>query len=208
MALPARVKSIDALQSMSAALECFSDGLHEALDELDMEVRRAVQFLNVDCREYWKMETRRSWDRVTEAKLQLERAMMTRRIAEQRASCMEEKKALAKAKQRLEFAQARVQAIRHWTVVVDRAVNEYMGMRTQVVNWMESDCPRAVAAIGRMVSALEAYVRLQTPADDLAPIIAEAMKSPLEDIEQNGDKPSTGISPTAPNPEPKPRTLP
>ena len=46
MGQPARVKSIDALQAMSAALVCFHDDACSALDDLDMELRRVLQWIS------------------------------------------------------------------------------------------------------------------------------------------------------------------
>jgi hypothetical protein len=180
MGQPARVKSIDALQSMSAALECFSDGARSALDDLEVEIQRALQWIGVDCRQYWKQEVHRSWDRVIEAKQQLERAQMTRRIQEERASCIEEKKALEQAKRRLELARSKVEAVGHWSITIERSVNEYLALRTHVVNWLESDFPKAVAALERMLTALETYVRLETPADELATIVEQGGASAAE----------------------------
>jgi hypothetical protein len=180
MAGKARVKSIDALQSMSAAVQCFHDDATSALDDLDMEIRRAVQWIGEDCRQYWKMEIHKSWDRVTEAKRELEHAQMFRQIDDHRPSCIEEKKALATAKRRLELAQSKVDAITHWVVAIERAVNEYRGIRSHLINWLDADFPRAVAILGRLTSALEAYVRLQSPVDDSAPIAETAKTTPAD----------------------------
>jgi hypothetical protein len=180
MGRSAQVKSIDALQSMSAALECFHDDAQTALDELELQIYRALQWINDECRQYWKQEVHRSWDRVTEAKIQLDRAMMFRRNEGQHFACMEEKKALEKAKRRLELAQSKVEAIKHWSPAIEHAVFEYRSVRTHLVNWLDTDFPRAIALLGQMTSALEAYVRLATPSDDLAPIIKAAMASPAD----------------------------
>ena len=175
MGRPASVKSIDALQAMSTGLQCFRDEASSALDDLEIEIRRALQWIGQDCRQYWHHEVRQSRDKVTEAKLQLQHAMMFRRIDdEQRASCIEEKKALEQAKRRLQIAESKIEAISHWTVAIDRAVNEYRGSRSQFVNWLEADFPRAVAVLGRMIAALETYVRLGTPVDEHSPTARSA----------------------------------
>lgn len=177
----ARVKSIDALQAMSAALECFHADASSGLDDLDMEIRRALQWINQDCRQYWQHEVRLARDNMTEARLQLQNAMMFRRIdEEQKASCVEEKKALERAKRRLENAEKKVEAIPHWIVAIERAVNEYRGCRSQFVTWLEADFPRAVAALGRMIANLETYVHLQTPTNDPSPIDWTIKKSTLD----------------------------
>jgi hypothetical protein len=186
MAKTARVKSLDALQAMAAALECFRDDARSALDDLEMEIRRAVQWIGEDCREYWKQEVRRGWNRITEAKLQLEHAETFRRMEGQHSPCVEEQKALARAKQRLELAEGKVKAIAYWAAAVERAVNEYRAIRAHVNNWLDADFPKAVALLGRMSEALEAYVRLQAPADEHNLIMRAMMARNSSEVEGSG----------------------
>jgi hypothetical protein len=163
---PARVKSIDALQTMSAAMECFRADATTAVDDLDMEIRRALQWIGQDCRQYWNHELRLARDGVTEARLQLQHAMTYRRMSGEHSSCIEEKKALQKAQRRLQVAEGKVEAIPHWVVTIERVVNEYRASRSQFANWLDSDFPRAVAVLSRMISALETYVRLGAAAGE------------------------------------------
>jgi hypothetical protein len=178
MVQSANVKSIDALQAMVAALECFQSDAAAAIDELDMEIRRAVLYISEDCRQYWKQEFRRATEKVVEAKLALEHAEMFRRGDGQRSSCHEERKALECAKRRLALAEFKLQAIKHWTIVVERAVNDYRPVRSQFGGWLESDLPKAVAVLSRMIAALETYVRMGTP--NAQQPIAHAIQSSTE----------------------------
>jgi hypothetical protein len=164
MANPAQVKSIQSLQAMTAALECFHSDASSALDELDMQIRRATQWIGEDCREYWKQEVRRSTERVVEAKLALQHAQMFRGMGDdRRSSCIEEQKILEREKRRLELAQSRVEAIRHWVLTIDRALNEFRAARAQFATWLEADFPKAVMVMGRMIESLENYVRMGIP---------------------------------------------
>jgi hypothetical protein len=205
MGKTARVKSLDALQSMTAALECFRDDSRSALDDLEMEIRRAAQWISEDSRQYWKQEVRRAWDRVTEAKLQLEHAETFRRAEGQHSPCVEEQKALARAKQRLETAETKMQSIAYWAAAVERAVNEYRAIRTHVSNWLDADFPRAVAVLGRMIAALETYVRLQAPADEHN-LIARAMMAASKDsevgVQDSGEENTQSTNSESPTPNP------
>jgi len=198
MGRPASVKSIDTLQAMSAAVECFHDEASNALDDLEMEIRRALQWIGQDCRQYWKQEVRQARDGVTEAQLQLQHTMMFRRIAEEHSSCVEEKKALARAKRRLEIAERKLEAIPHWNVAIERAVNEYRASRSQFVGWLEGDYPRAVAVLGRMISALETYVRMGVPVDEHSPIDWASVSS--SDKTDTADTPENSNDETSKNP--------
>ncbi|MCC6125240.1 MAG: hypothetical protein IT426_09780 [Pirellulales bacterium] len=179
MSTPAQVKSIDSLQAVSAALECFHADAAAALDELDMEIRRATQWIGEDCRQYWKQEVRRSTERVHEAKIALEHAQMFRGGDGRPAACVEEKKALEREKRRLQLAESKVEAVRHWALTIERAMNEYRAVRGAFGNWLEADFPKAVAVMSRMIAALESYVQLGI-ADPRAPIVAAALVSAAE----------------------------
>ena len=133
MAQAAKVTSIDAVGRMSAALQAFRAEAGSGLDDLQMEIQRGLQWIHHDCREYWSVEVRRASERVTEARLNLQQAMTYRRVADHQPTCIDEKRALAAAKRRLQIAQDKVQAVRHWARVIDRAVDEYRGVRTPFI---------------------------------------------------------------------------
>ena len=161
-------------------MACFHDDAASALDDLEMELRRVLQWINQDCPAYWKQEQRLARDGVTEARLQLENAKMFRRIADEHKSFVEEKKVLERAKRRLQSAEEKVAALPHWAVMIERAVNEFRGGRSQLANWLDSDSPRAIAALSRMMTNLEAYIRLAAPTDDQSAIAAERAVSAVK----------------------------
>ena len=123
-----------------------------------MEIRRALEWIHHDRHDYWDHEVRRSWDRITEARVQLQQARTTRRIGDHDPACVDEKKALARAQQRLEIAQKKVVAVRHCTQAIDHAVDEYRGARTPLASWLDSEALKAVASLRRMMDSLDAYL--------------------------------------------------
>ena len=52
----ARVTSIDVLQTLAAALQKFRGEAAGALDDLDIEIRRALEWIHHDRKEYWAQE--------------------------------------------------------------------------------------------------------------------------------------------------------
>jgi hypothetical protein len=172
MGRAARVISIDVVEAMSAAVESFRREAASALEDLDMEIRRALEWIHHDRREYWAGEVRRGWERVSEARVQLQQAQTFRRIGDRNPSCIDEKKALEQTKRRLEVAQEKVEAVRHWTNAIDRAVNEYRTGRGQLTSWLDADFPRAEAVLKRVAATLETYVALETPGDLHAAMVA------------------------------------
>ena len=157
----ARLTRIDAVQEMAAAVDAFRTEAMAASEALDMEIRRALEWIHHDRHDHWKHEVQRGWQRITEARLQLQQAMTARRIDDHTPDCIDEKKALARAKRRLEIAQEKVEVVRHCTRTIDHAVDEYRGARTALSGWLESEAPKALAALGRMMDNLEDYLALQ-----------------------------------------------
>ena len=169
----ARLTRIDAVQEMAAAVDAFRNEAIGGLGNLDMEIRRALEWIHHDRHEHWNHQVRRGWERITEARVQLQQAMTARRIGDHDPACIDEKKALARAKQRLEIAQEKVEAVRHCARAIDHAVDEYRGARTPLSGWLESEAPKALAALRRMMDNLEDYLALQAPAAGRAAGAAE-----------------------------------
>ena len=151
------------MEEMAAAVDAFRNEAIAAVESLDMEIRRALEWIHHDRHDHWNHQVRRGWERITEARVQLQQAMTARRIGDHDPACIDEKKALARAKRRLEIAQEKVEAVRHCARAIDRAVDEYRGARTPLSSWLESEAPKALAALRRMMDNLEDYLALQAP---------------------------------------------
>ncbi len=177
MARAAKVTSIDAVVRMATALQAFRSEAGGALDDLQQEIQRALEWIHHDCKEYWADEVRRGWQEVTEARLALQHATTYRRVADHQPTCVDEKRALAAAKRRLQLAQEKVEAVRHWSRVIERAVDEYRAARSPLATFLEADLPRAVAVLDRMNEALQSYVALGVAADP-APAAPPAPATP------------------------------
>ncbi len=175
MARSAKVTSIDVIEHFAAALNCFGEDAKTALDGIDMEVRRALNWIQREQKDYWTQRIRRGWDEVNIARKELERKMMFY-PGDDRPSCHDERLALERAKQRLRLAQEKLEAVKRWSTRADREANEYIGAIQQLKRWMEADLPQGLADLGRMARALEDYVALESSAettfpDDLAALI-------------------------------------
>jgi len=159
----ARLTRIDAVRDMYAAVDAFRIEASAALEGLDMELHRALDWIHHDRYDHWNQEVRRGWEKITEARIQLQQATTARRIGEHAPACIDEKRALARAKQRLETAQEKVEAVRHCMRAIDHAVDEFRGARTPLASWLESEIPKALAALRRMMDNLEDYLALHAP---------------------------------------------
>ena len=162
MSRSAKLTSIDAVEQMSAALAVFGEEVAIALDQLDIESKRAVEWIRHDRKAYWASQVRRNRDGVSESRAELERALTYRGVADQRPSCREERADLEKARRRLRVSEEKIDAVLHWTHAIDHEVLELAGGMSQLAQWLQADLPRAQGVLKRLAATLEAYVATPT----------------------------------------------
>lgn len=204
MSRSAKVTSIEVLDRFTATLRCFQDDASTSLEDLEVEIHRAVDWINHTQKDHWRNEIHRGRDRVADAKAEYERARSARTFAGQEPTLLAEKKAIERAKRRLRLAEEKAELVRVWARKIDRAVIEYEGSAAQLGNWLLTDCPRALATLVRMSQALQSYVALQSTVE--TPTVAgpeqaaetsaarsgdtdHAAKAPDETAEQTADDP-------------------
>jgi hypothetical protein len=163
MGSSARLTAIDILQTIAAALKKFDAESSSAMDDLDIELHRALEWIHHDRKEYWARELRSSQDRVAEARVQLLQAQTARRVGDFRPSCVDEQKALERAKRRMATAEQKIVAVRRCATAIERAVNDCQRARNQFQAWLESDVDKAITALNRMSDSLDHYVALTAP---------------------------------------------
>ena len=165
MSQQADVKSIDTLAFVRAALAAFAHESNQALSEAEMQGQRAVDWITVDQAAFWKAEIRRMNDLVNKAIKDLEHCRTFKKTGDNQPSCVEEKKALEKARQKLARAEAKAEAVRRWTPVVMQQFRETCVRLVRFREVTDVDCPRAMAQLEKMVRALDAYREVAKPAD-------------------------------------------
>ena len=163
MTRTAQVRSLDALPRLAAALQAFATEVSISLDDLGMQIQRAVQWVQYDQKEYWTQQYRRAQEDVTEARINLERRKMFR-VGDQEPSCHEEKKALEAAKRRVELARQKIEAVKRWTRLLEHESMDCRSGVAPLAGWAQADVPRATSLLKHLGVALEAYVDAQGPA--------------------------------------------
>ncbi len=78
-------------------------------------------------------------------------------------------RSLERAKRRLDVAQDKVEAVRHWIHAIDHAVTEYHGSLAPLSGWLDAEVPKALSALRGMAAVLEAYVGVPQPAPAAVP---------------------------------------
>jgi hypothetical protein len=156
------VQSIPALSDFRAALATFGETVNRVLDECDLEVRRTVQWVTHDQPAFWRNAVRRAMDDVAFARNELNRAEQAI-FDGQRPTCYQQKKALEAAKQRLRRAEEKLEVVRRHAGTIRKETGEYSVRMAQLRDVMCTRIPVAMALMGRMIEALEAYTALEAP---------------------------------------------
>ena len=168
MSTQADVKSLDTLAFVKAALAAYAHETGGGLDEVELEGRKAVDYITVDRAAYWKAELRRCSDLVNDAIKDLERCRTFKKVGDNQPACAEEKKALEKARAKLANAERKAEAVRRWTPVVLQQFRETCVRLVHFRDVVDVDCPKAIARLERMLRSLEAYGQMSSPRPEAA----------------------------------------
>jgi hypothetical protein len=177
MAQSANVTSIETLRTLKAALVQFAEEVHNALISLELEARRPVEWVEQDRTQYWPRETRKASDVVSEARLSLQRCELTISGDDTRA-CYDERKALQKAKKRLEQCEDKTREVRRWIPKIRKEVEEFAVQVAKLKQFLDSDFVQAPAALERMAEALDRYVQQRGSSSSEPPSTSSSSSPP------------------------------
>ena len=150
---PAHVTSLDLLRAFRAALTAFKADGQDALTANALDIRRAFDWLT-ERRQFWMRVIRECQDEVTEAKAALTRKQVLH-PGDRQPDCTQEIKALRRAQARLEHAEQQLERCRRWEPVLRRATDEYEGPARELAGLLESDLPKSLNLMDRLVFAVE-----------------------------------------------------
>ena len=154
--MSANVQSVDAIKDVRVALIRFQERATTAMSDLRQKVDRTVAWLELDRPNYWQDQERRAYDLVASTRVAYETCKL-RTVAGRRSDCIEEKKALERAKMRMEYVREKQQAVRKWMVQAGKEANEYRSRTSNFMRTLENDVPLMIAQLGRMIDAIERY---------------------------------------------------
>ncbi len=193
----ADVRSIDAIRDWQAALADYGDTLAEALAGVELEIRRAHDWI-ADQISRWQRAVRDCEEDVTRAKAELSQRKFPNWDGRM-PDCTVQEKNLRLAKVRLEHAEDQVVKCRQWMSRLPKLVDEtYTGAGRRLANLLEAELPKGLAELARRIAALEVYAGLRT---DYAAGSAGRPNPPAPFPEKEG---GVGESPTVDSPSPQP----
>ncbi len=183
--MSAAVRSIAAVIEWHAALTNYGDGLSEAMAGVDMEIRRAFDWLGEQLTR-WQRAVRDCEEGVVRAKSELSQ----RRIPTWDGcdpDCTVQEKALRLAKAKLEHAEEKVETVHRWIGRLPKLVDEtYTGPSRRLKSMLELDLPNAITELSRRIGALESYAGLRP---DYAPAPSQSLAASPEAREAPPAKP-------------------
>lgn len=156
MSKQAHVTQIDAIKHFRAVLIQYQAALRDGCELLTHESNRGVDWVETDRAGYWPAEVRRLEEQLVAAKNALEQCNL-RAVGDDRPSCIDEKKRVVRVKARLERARKKVNQTRQWKSRIHRDGDEFQTRIVQVIDHADTELPRAIAALERMVIALDKY---------------------------------------------------
>ncbi len=156
--MSAQLHSLERLLDFQAALATFTHHAKEAMSGMEVDIRRTLQWLEQQLA-LWHAEVRRAEEEVFKAKQELARRRMMR-IGDRHADTTEQEIALAKAQQRLGYAEEKEAACRRWLRALPEAIDEYQGFAVNYQSILETDMPRMHAFLDRKMDLLEAYMQV------------------------------------------------
>ena len=153
----AHVESIDAVREFLAALHTFAHEVRDAMGSFDLEVQASLEALVQGEPAFWQHELRKSDEAVSRAKIELERCRASKLPGGEARSCVEERKQLERVRLKRQYIEDKLDAVRKWGHQVRPQVDEYSARATQLSTVMDTEFPKAVLMLNRVLDALENY---------------------------------------------------
>src|SRR5262245_57957829 len=122
----ARIDSADVLKQFRKRYSDFDTSCRNALMGCSSEVNAMSEWLRGEQRIYWKHQRRRCEEDVNRAKSELSAAQWASSSRGTKSSCLEEIRALQRAKRRLEEAEFKQAATDRWAVMLDQKVRKLL----------------------------------------------------------------------------------
>jgi hypothetical protein len=143
----------------------FVDDAADALMSWRMELSRALDWIENDRPAHWQQRIRDAWTEVSEARAALELSR-NRSVSGQRAASRDEIIALENARQQVRHAEEMTVVVRQWSQKLRHDINQHDGQITRLENYLNVDLARSLAALDRIISALESYVSKAAPREE------------------------------------------
>jgi len=203
----AHLASLTALKEFRVALCKFAAVVQGALGQADAELQHTLRWLRQDQAAYWKSQVRQREEQLKQTQLLLHNKKYLQADPDSGRSFIDEQRAVAAAQRRLEEARERLLNTQHWLPKLEKDGFAFRGQTQGLLLAVEVEVPNACAALDRMIDALQAYLALAPPDQELAPAAPTAFSAPPLYAPAPLEKPAPPVKTTVPvgPPTPSPR---
>jgi hypothetical protein len=163
MSRAANVLSTQTLKDFKVTLINFGEEARNALSGVEMELRRTRDWLERDQLGYWMAQVKRRNEELMQARADLHK----RKISQQGSDAVsdtEQKEALREAQRKLRIAEEKVELIKKKLIpFLHHEIAEYHSHAQPLGDHLSGGFERSVAAMEKMIIALESYLALRAP---------------------------------------------
>jgi hypothetical protein len=162
MSEAARVTNIDALKELYEGLVAFREDAKNGIVSMEMECRRASDWLNNHQRLYWAEEFKRRKEKLSMAQAELHKKKLQSKPGSS-INDADQKEAVRLAMTRLREAEMKIEIVKRWASPLQHSIDEYHGKSRPLGDMLEGELQRALAMLERMIVSLEEYLKLSPP---------------------------------------------
>jgi len=153
MATQAKITSVEAIALFRAALIVFTSQARPALEEVSSDVMRARLWLENDQWRHWENELRQRNKKLEQAQSEL----MTARMSDFQETTSLQQMTVRRARQTVEEAEGKLKSLKRWDRELDNRAAPMLKEVEQLHSILTSEMPKAIAYLGQVVRALDAY---------------------------------------------------
>ena len=166
MSNQAQITSIEALAEFRADLIVFLGQMGPVVDEAGGELVRMRFWLQEEQRDFWQNQLRRRQHKLEEAQAELFNA----RLSTFQDSSILQHMAVQKARRAVQEAEQKLLAIKKWERELDNLAEPHLKQIDQLRGFLATDMSKAVAFLGQVMQALEAYTSVPVSGVPNAPV--------------------------------------
>ena len=164
MAEHAHVTSIEAIESFRASLIVYLSKARPTLDEVNADVQRTRNWLEVERRGFWEMQLKRRTEKLREA----EQNLFGAKMSNFREATDAEAAAVRRAKAAVEEAETKLRRVKLWCRDFDSRVEPLAKQLEQLRNLYTIEMPKAAAHLALVIKALADYAGMTAAAPPAA----------------------------------------
>ena len=195
MATGARVESIDALKNFKITLVKFGEKISAALEDAESEMGHLLNWLENEQSAYWATQIRKRHDALEKAREALRMKKLFKDATGRTPSAVDEEKAVAVAKRRLDLAEQKAIETKKWVGRMQKEILLYKGQVMRLVTAASTDIPAAASQLNNYVLMLEKYTSVPVEAGSAAamPTGEGSMTRAAEPARKEGKSPWAGL---------------